>query len=49
MDEKKARSLSTGSLFNLLVLSRTFGDPIADPKLQAYAFGLLPPKMRERL
>jgi hypothetical protein len=49
MDEKKARSLSTGSLFNLLVLSRTLGDPIADPRLQEYALGLLPPKMRERL
>jgi hypothetical protein len=49
MDEKKARSLSTGSLFNLLFLSHALGDPIADPKLQTYVLGLLPPKMRERL
>jgi hypothetical protein len=49
LDDKKARSLSAGSLFNLLVLSRAFGDPIADPKLQALALDLLPLELRDRL
>jgi hypothetical protein len=49
LDETRARSLSTGSLFNLLVLSRAFGEPIANPKLQALALGLLPLELRDQL
>ena len=49
LDATRARSLSTGSLFNLLVLSRAFNDPIADPKLQALVLGLVPQDLREHL
>jgi len=49
LDAAKARSLTIGSLFNLLVLSRAFQDPIADPKLQALTLDLLPLEMRDRL
>ncbi|HUJ43133.1 MAG TPA: hypothetical protein VLW52_05955 [Opitutaceae bacterium] len=49
LDEKKARSLSIGSLFNLLVLSRDFRDPITDPQLRASTLDLLPSELRDRL
>ena len=49
LDDRKARSLTVGSLFNLLVLSHAFDDPMADPRLQARVLDLLPPDLRSRL
>ncbi len=49
LDAPKVRSLSTGSLYNLLALGRAFGLPVADPRLQALALDLLPADLRARL
>jgi hypothetical protein len=49
LDEKKVRSLSTGSLYNLLALSRAFGVAFTDPRLHAVALDLLPADLRARL
>ena len=49
IDESRIRSLSTGSLFNLLVLSRAFDAPLADARLRGLALGLLPEDLRAKL
>jgi hypothetical protein len=49
VNEERLRSLSTGSLYALLVLSRTFGLEIADPGLRDLALELLPVDVRSRL
>jgi hypothetical protein len=49
IDAEKLRSLSTGSLYGLMVLNRYFAITIADPKLQALALELLPRDLREAL
>lgn len=45
----RLRSLTPGSLFGLLVLSKNFSEPIADPRLQSLATDLLPPALRANL
>ncbi len=47
-DEAKLRSLSPGSLYRLLVLSRAF-DIRLDPQLHDFALTLVPGELRERL
>jgi hypothetical protein len=47
-DEGKLRSLSPGSLYRLLVLSRGFGIRV-DPKLHEFALTLVPAELRDRL
>jgi len=47
--EARLRSLSTGSLFDLLELGRSFGLEIADARLRELALGLLPVDLRGRL
>jgi hypothetical protein len=47
--EARLRSLSTGSLFDLLVLSRSFRVEFADPGLRDLALDLLPGDLRSRL
>ena len=49
LSEKKLRSLSTGSLYNLLVLSHSFGLMTADPKLHELSLELLPGDLRSSL
>ena len=49
VNDARLRSLSTGSLYNLLVLSRAFEIPVADPKLHALALDLLPEDLRAKL
>ena len=49
IDETKIRSLTTGSLYHLLVLGRAYGQPITDPRLRELATRLLPAELRERL
>ncbi len=49
LTEPRVRSLSTGALYNLQVLSHAFGIPIADPKLNGLALDLLPDDLRGRL
>jgi hypothetical protein len=49
LSEKKLRSLSTGSLYNLLVLSHSFGLVATDPKLRELALDLLPGDLRSNL
>ncbi|HXQ80613.1 MAG TPA: hypothetical protein VN775_04820 [Opitutaceae bacterium] len=46
VNEGRLRSLSAGSLYDLLVLGRTFGLGIADPKLREIALNLLPGDLR---
>jgi len=48
-DEDRLRSLSTVSLYRLLVLSRAYGISFADPALHAKALSLLPDELRARL
>jgi hypothetical protein len=48
-NEARLRSLSAGSLYDLLVLARSFGLDFADPNLRALALGLLPGDLRSRL
>jgi len=47
IDETQLRSLTTLSLRRLLVMCRTFGLQIDDPKLRSLASQLLPPELRE--
>jgi hypothetical protein len=47
--EPRLRSLTTGSLFDLLVLGRSFGLEIADERLRGLALDLLPGDLRGRL
>jgi hypothetical protein len=49
LSEKKLQSLSTGSLYNLLVLSHSFGLVATDPKLRELALDLLPGDLRSSL
>jgi hypothetical protein len=46
LTEKKLRSLTTGSLYNLLVLSHSFGLGAPDPKLHKLSLDLLPSDLR---
>ncbi len=45
----RLRSLSTGSLYALLVMAHSFGLEIADPGLRALALDLLPGDLRNRI
>jgi hypothetical protein len=47
--EERLRSLSTGSLLNLLVIGRAVGLQIADPGLRDAAADLLPEDLRSRI
>jgi len=49
IDAPKIRSLTTGSLYHLLVLGKGYNLQIPDPKLQALSMKLLPSELRERL
>lgn len=49
LDEKRIRSLTTGSLFRLQVLGKAFGLQITDARLRDLARKLLPVELRERL
>jgi hypothetical protein len=49
VDEAKLRSLTTGSLYRLLVLGKAFGLTIADQRLHDLALELLPSDLRSRL
>jgi len=49
LNEARLRSLSTGSLFDLLVLTRAFRLEIADPRLRELAVDLLPENLRSRI
>jgi hypothetical protein len=49
LNKQKLRSLSTGSLYGLLVLSQSFGLTITDPELHKLALDLLPGEMRTSL
>jgi hypothetical protein len=49
ISEKRVRSLSTGSLYNLLVLTRAFGLEIDDRRVRATALDLLPLAVRGSL
>ena len=49
LSEQKLRSLSAGSLYNLLVLSRSFGLEATDPKLRELSLDLLPGDLRSSL
>jgi hypothetical protein len=49
LNEERLRSLSTGSLYALLVLSKTFGLEVQDPGLRDLAMELLPEGVRARL
>ena len=48
-NEGRLRSLSTGSLFDLLLLGHSFGLTITDPKLRDLAVELLPVDLRSRI
>jgi hypothetical protein len=47
--EARLRSLSTASLYDLLVLARSFGLEISDTRLRGLALDLLPGDLRNRL
>jgi hypothetical protein len=49
IDASKIRSLTSGSLYHLLVLDKGYGLEIADPKLRELSMKLLPSELRERL
>lgn len=49
VNEERIRSLTTGSLYRLLVLSKSFDLPFPDAKLRALGLELLPKPLRERL
>ena len=49
LDEKKLGSLSTGSLYNLLGLARSYGLEITDSSVRTWGLQLLPADMRARL
>jgi len=48
-NEARLRSLSTGSLYALLVLGHSLGIEIADARLRGIALGLLPVDLRSRI
>jgi len=48
-NEARIRSLSTGTLFHLLVLSRAFDAPLSPAGLRGLALDLLPEELRARL
>ncbi len=47
--EVRLRSLTTNSLYHLLVLNKTLGLEITDPRLRALAMELLPAEVRQRI
>lgn len=49
IDNSRIRSLTTGSLYHLLVLLKNYGAGIRDPRLHSLALKLLPSELRERL
>jgi hypothetical protein len=49
VDEARIRSLTTGALFRLQVMEKSFGLGISDPGMQALAMRLLPAELRRRL
>lgn len=49
LDEARLRSLTPASLYRLLVLCRSFGLSISDPKLEQQSRILLPAELRSRL
>lgn len=49
IDASRIRSLTTASLFRLLLLSKAYGMPISDPQQDALARSLLPAELRARL
>ncbi len=49
LNEQRLRSLTTASLYRLLVLSKAFELEIADPSLRTLARDLLPAALRQRL
>jgi hypothetical protein len=49
VNEARLRSLSTGSLYDLLVLAHSFGLEIPDPAMRALAPDLLPGDLRNRI
>jgi hypothetical protein len=49
VNEERLRSLSTGSLYDLLVLAHSFGVQIADARLRDLALELLPGDLRSRI
>ena len=49
LDEARIRSLTTASLFRLLVLSKAFAIEIPDERLRVLARQLLPAELRQRL
>ena len=49
VDETKLRSLTTGSLYRLQVLGKTYGLKIADQRLRRLALDLLPAESSDRL
>jgi hypothetical protein len=49
ISEVRVRSMTTGSLYHLLVLLRHFEMTIDDPKIQALCMKLLPAELRERM
>lgn len=49
VDEKRLRTLSTSSLYRLLVLAKAFGVEITDTRLRGLALDLLPSEWRNRL
>lgn len=49
MDEAKLRSLSTGAIYRLLILSRSFQSAFPSQDLRSIALDLLPREMRQRV
>ncbi|HEX2854368.1 MAG TPA: hypothetical protein VHO24_14120 [Opitutaceae bacterium] len=49
LDEPRIRSLTTDSLFRLLVLAKNFGVEISTPRLRELALSQLPPDTKEQL
>jgi hypothetical protein len=49
IDEAKLRSLTTGSLYRLQVLGRSYGLGMADQRLRRLALDLLPAELSNRL
>ena len=49
INAERIRSLTTGSLYHLLVLAKGYDVELTDPKLRALSMKLLPSELRERL
>lgn len=49
IDEPRLRSLSTASLYHLLVMGKAFKLGIANPQLRQLALDLLPPDSRAKV